>query len=101
MTLWFAHSIWTTSGAWRKIRCTTCGIVSIRFIGSVYVKYAGKTTFDGNGNLRDSDAAVSEDLYVYDANAKNLPDENIAELVGKPYPLYNWCIAFYMRANLN
>ena len=66
--------------------------------GSVYVKYAGKTPFDGNGNLRDSDTAVSEDLYVYDPDAKNLPDENIPELVGKPYPLYNWSIAFYLKA---
>ena len=51
-----------------------------------------------NVYLRDSDATVSEDTYVYDPNGKQQPDENIPSLVGKPYPLFNWCIAFNLKA---
>ncbi|XHR30951.1 MAG: hypothetical protein ACFUZC_10370 [Chthoniobacteraceae bacterium] len=68
------------------------------FVGDVYVRYASKLFFDGNGYLRDSDPAVSEDTYVFDPNCQQQrPDENIPDLVNKPYPLYNWCIAFNLK----
>lgn len=69
------------------------------FVGDVYVRYASKFFYDGNGYLRDSDPAVSEDTYIYDPNNQvQRPDENIPSLIGKPYPLYNWCIAFNLKA---
>jgi hypothetical protein len=83
----------------RIVLDTIVEIVCARdFVGPVYVRYAGKEKFDGNGNLRDSDPAVAEDVYVFEPGAPNRPDENIAELVGKPYPLHNWSIAFYLEA---
>jgi len=58
------------------------------------VYYADKTAHNGNGNLRDSDPAVANSNYVYDA-AYMPTGDNIAELVDKPYPLHNWCVPFY------
>jgi hypothetical protein len=65
-------------------------------VGTAYVWYAGQDGF-GGGNLRDSDPALSDDLYVFNAGLAPGQDasENIAALVGKPYPLWNWCIAFH------
>lgn len=84
----------------RIVNDTMVEIVGKRdFDGDVYVRYAGKTKYDGNGFLRDSDSTLAEDVYVFDPASKQLPDENLVELVGKPYPLYNWSIAFNLKAD--
>lgn len=67
-------------------------------VGQVYIRYADKTVHNGNGCLRDSDPTISDDLYEYTAGSGQYADENIAALVGKPYPLHNWCIAFHIPA---
>lgn len=67
-------------------------------VGPVFIRYADKATHSGNGCLRDSDPTVSDDLYEYTAGSGQYADENIAALVGKPYPLHNWCIAFHIPA---
>ena len=67
-------------------------------VGQVYIRYADKATHNGNGCLRDSDPTVSDDLYEYTAGSGQYADENIPALVGKPYPLQNWCIAFHIPA---
>ncbi len=73
-------------------------IVRINLTGShsnnLAVYYASSNTYSGNGNLRDSDPTVAHDSYVYDA-AYMPSSDNIAALVGKPYPLQNWCVPFY------
>lgn len=75
-------------------------VVSLLFsrdpVGPVFIRYADKATHNGNGCLRDSDPTVSDDLYEYTAGSGQYADENIAALVGKPYPLQNWCIAFHI-----
>ena len=62
--------------------------------GTVKVQYATRSTYLGNGCLRDSDPTVSGDKYEYTAGTGQYPEANIPALVGKPYPLHNWCIAF-------
>ena len=53
----------------------------------------------GYGRLMDSDASVvSGDTYEYIADAGMDVIENIPELVGKPYPMANWALAFSMVA---
>lgn len=66
--------------------------------GDVKVQYASKTGSNGNGSLRDSDPTVSIDNYVYQAGTGQYAGANITALVGKPYPLHNWCIAFSISA---
>ncbi|MBZ3672164.1 hypothetical protein J1N36_27465, partial [Pseudomonas monteilii] len=66
-----------------------------RSVGSdPLVQYATLAGSSGNGNLRDSDPTVSADLYTFEAGTGQYPGANIADLVNKPYPLHNWCIAF-------
>jgi hypothetical protein len=61
---------------------------------SPLVQYASLSGSNGNGNLRDSDPTVSADVYTYIEGSGQYPGANIADLVNKPYPLHNWCIAF-------
>ncbi|MBW9090828.1 hypothetical protein JNB91_23740 [Rhizobium wenxiniae] len=63
------------------------------------VRYGGLATYNGNGCLRDSDPLTSSGVYEYTAGSGMQPDENISELTGKPYPLYNWCCAFDIAVN--
>lgn len=67
-------------------------------IGQVHIRYADKAIHNGNGCLRDSDPTMSDDVYEYTAGSGQYADENISALVGKPYPLHNWCIAFHIPA---
>ena len=67
-------------------------------VGAVKVQYADKTVHNGNGNLRDSDPSVASENYEYTAGTGQYPESNIAALVGKPYPLHNWCVAFSINA---
>ncbi|MFJ4117007.1 hypothetical protein ACIPV9_11415 [Pseudomonas psychrophila] len=66
---------------------------------NVEVRYAGKTAYNGNGCLHDSDSTVSDDNYEYKADSGQYPAANIPELVGKPYLLQNWCVAFQRPAS--
>jgi len=56
--------------------------------------YAGQAAHGGYGNLRDSDPTEASQAYEYHAGSGQYPGADIAELVGKPYPLWNWCVAF-------
>ena len=67
--------------------------------GVVEIRYAGKAAFNGNGCLHDSDNTVADDYYEYKAGSGQYPAANIPELVGKPYPLQNWCVAFQRPAS--
>ncbi len=58
--------------------------------------YADQTVHGGYGNLHDSDATQASAAYEYREGSGQYPAANIAELVGKPYPLWNWCVAFRM-----
>ncbi len=83
-------------------------ITNVEIIGDTLVKintettissdckvwYASQTSFSGNGNLRDSDAHVANDIYEYLPGSGMYESANIPELVNKPYPMHNWCIAF-------
>lgn len=60
--------------------------------------YAPKTTFNGNGNLCDSDRTVAPYNYEYKAGTGQYASANIAALVNKPYPLNNFCVAFTKTA---
>lgn len=65
--------------------------------GDVYVWYAPKVTYNGNGNLCDSDSTIATYNYEYHAGSGQYESANIAALVNKPYPLNNWCVAFRMK----
>ena len=65
--------------------------------GEVTVHYGG-VKHRGAGNLCDSDAAVASESYVYTRFGGQAPEEEIPELLGKPYPLWNWCVLFRMTA---
>ncbi|KAA6302998.1 MAG: Levanase [Candidatus Ordinivivax streblomastigis] len=64
---------------------------------SVSVFYGGEAT-QGHGNLRDSDPYQA--FFNYERPPSSPPsgepkDENGNVIYGKPYPLYNFCVAFY------
>ena len=63
--------------------------------GTVNVWYASEA-HGGAGMLRDSDPAVSLTKYEYIAGSGMYPSANIAALVGKPYPLWNWSVGFFL-----
>jgi hypothetical protein len=88
--------------------------------GNMEVLYAGKNN-GGRGNLRDSDKAVAttnyldldkkdeNGVYVFEreVTAKTLrpayepKDQKGVVIYDKPYPLYNFCVAFYYKLNTN
>lgn len=61
--------------------------------GTVRVSY-GTYQNSGQGMLTDSDPYVPDEKYEYDPQFTQWPEENIPELIGNPYPMQNWCIAF-------
>lgn len=84
-------------------------------VGDVEVIYAGTST-KGNGNLRDSDSYTAlynyidldeknQDgsfVYARDMNETTLrpayePKDAAGVIYDKPYPLYNFCVAFYYQ----
>jgi hypothetical protein len=73
-------------------------IVDRRPTSGVRVRYARLDTSNGHGNLRDSDATVASEVYEFIADSGMYASANIPELVGKPYPLNNWCCAFAIDA---
>lgn len=62
--------------------------------GQVNVWYAHQSV-GGQGMLRDSDTFEARDKYEYLAGSGMYAGANIPALVGKPYPLQNWCVAFF------
>lgn len=66
---------------------------SRKAVGTVKIWYADKTSHNGNGCLKDSDPFLATENYVYTEGSGQWADENITELVGKPYPLENWAWA--------
>ncbi len=61
--------------------------------GAAILRYADRQ-HGGRGALHDSDADSGPDCYAYDPGIGHYPDADIPELVGRPYPLMNWCVAF-------
>ncbi|HAT1570487.1 TPA: hypothetical protein I8Y10_001826 [Kluyvera cryocrescens] len=59
--------------------------------------YADATKHKGHGNVFDSDSFQSLYGYVYDTGQNE--DENLPELINKPYPLYNASIQFCLEIN--
>uniref|UniRef100_UPI0035C77B40 hypothetical protein n=1 Tax=Serratia quinivorans TaxID=137545 RepID=UPI0035C77B40 len=65
-------------------------------MGAAKLWYGDKTVHNGNGNVFDSDTFASLANYEYQAGSGQYADENIADLVGKPYPLNNASVQFCM-----
>ncbi|MCW3475343.1 hypothetical protein [Limobrevibacterium gyesilva] len=57
------------------------------------LRYAARRTA-GRGCLHDSDDDTAEACYAFDADSGHYPSAEIPELVGRPYPLMNWCVGF-------
>jgi hypothetical protein len=49
---------------------------------------------NGLGALHDSDATVAQDSYAFDPVTGHADSAEVSGLVGRPYPLQNWCAAF-------
>ena len=56
--------------------------------------YGDQTHHGGYGNLRDSDPTMASSVYEYREGSGQYPGANIPELIGQPYPLWNWCLVF-------
>lgn len=64
------------------------------------VWYAPQTTYNGNGNVCDSDNTKSLYLYEYHAGTGQYPEEDIPALVDKPYDLRNFSVAYTIQAEM-
>ncbi len=58
-----------------------------------FVRYPGRNRM-GRGCLRDSDPDVADDVFIADDALFAYAGETLRDLVGRPYPLANWCVAF-------
>lgn len=58
------------------------------------ISYGDQTNHGGYGNLRDSDPTMATSVYEYRESSGQYPGANIPELIGKPYPLWNWSVVF-------
>lgn len=67
-------------------------------VGAATVKYATKATFNGGGNVVDSDSLQSLYQYEYLPAAGDEAVANVAALVGKNYPLENPACAQIIQA---
>lgn len=86
----------------RIVADTIIGMTASReLVPPVYVWYAGETTYQGDGNLFDSDSTTSLYKYEYQADSGQYPEANIPAYVGKPYPLNNPCAAYRIEAIKN
>lgn len=74
---------------------------SRKAVGTVKIWYADKTSHNGNGCLKDSDPFRATENYVYTEGSGQYADENIPELVDKPYPLNNWAWAQVITVTTN
>jgi hypothetical protein len=66
--------------------------------GPVVVSYAAGGPQRGRGCLCDSDEAPADDRYEYSDATGHFREAFHPGLVGLPYPLANWCVAFNMQA---
>ena len=71
-------------------------VVGRDLVGIPTIRYASHAT-GGAGELHDSDPTVADANYEYLPDEGMPPEANIEALVGKPYPLYNWSIAFEIK----
>ena len=55
--------------------------------------YYGRASEGGGGNLCDRDPAIFPFSYIYQAGSGDYPQAN-NDLVGKPYPAWNYCVTF-------
>jgi hypothetical protein len=62
-------------------------------VGETMLRYADQR-HGGMGCLHDSDPTPAADLYEYNPHAGHYPSADVEGLVGRPYPLMNWCAAF-------
>ncbi|WP_369606294.1 hypothetical protein [Serratia marcescens] len=69
-------------------------------VGATNVIYADGSVDGGNGGLRDSDATLSTEKYIYQSGTGQPSVANIPALVNKPYQLYNWCVAHNIQAGI-
>lgn len=58
------------------------------------VRYADLSRHGGVGALHDSDPALADDPYEFDALAGHEPSAAVAGWPGRALPLVNWCVAF-------
>lgn len=58
--------------------------------------YGAEGPHGGYGNLHDSDPTEATQVYEYRAGSGQYPGADLPELIGKPYPLWNWCVVFRM-----
>jgi hypothetical protein len=59
--------------------------------------YGSQAAHGGYGNLHDSDPTEATQVYEYRAGSGQYPGADLPELIGKPYPLWNWCVVFRMK----
>jgi hypothetical protein len=62
-------------------------------VGETLLRYADRR-HGGIGCLHDSDTTLAEDTYEYNSQTGHYPSAAVEALVGRPYPLMNWCVAF-------
>lgn len=77
--------------------CTVKITASTDIPEGAIIWYAPKTTYNGAGNLCDSDATIAAYNYEYQAGTGQYPEANLPELVNKPYPLNNFCTSFTLN----
>ncbi|QPX74988.1 putative tailspike protein [Serratia phage vB_SmaS_Rovert] len=69
-------------------------------VGDLWIVYAGKNDYNGNGNICDSSSVLCPYKYVYQEGRGQYPATNIPELVGKPYDMSNWLVANRIQAEV-
>lgn len=65
--------------------------------GPVQVQYADRSQ-SGRGMLHDSDKTLATDLFALDVTRPDSGKGDITALIGLPYSLVNWCVAFSITA---
>ena len=61
--------------------------------GDVTLRYADRN-HRGRGMLHDSDATMATDVFAHDPTRPDTGSGDVAAMVGRPYSLENWCVAF-------
>lgn len=72
-------------------------VVARDLAGAPTIRYASHET-GGAGELHDSDPTQADARYEYLPEQGMPPEADVEALVGKPYPLHNWSIAFELQA---
>lgn len=65
--------------------------------GPVQLQYADRSQ-SGRGMLHDSDKTVATDLFALDVTRPDPGIGDITAMIGLPYALENWCVAFSIAA---